>query len=479
MASLYNKHKILFWLTVIVLQQLFYLSCFDGTGDDGDSIAHYMHGKYAFEHPYMFVHLWAKPVLVTLSCIFAQFGMTGMKVFNSICAISAGYFAYRLAKELGIKHAELCIPVLMLMPRYLHHSLSALTEPLFSCLAVTALFLLPRNKNLLAAIIVSWLPFARPEGMFFVAAIGLYFLLKKKFWKYIPILSLGSVVMCLAGYLFFEQKLLWVFNKSPYPAFEEKYNRFGEWLHFVLGLKELYGLPIYYLFWIGFAVMSFGVLKNWRKLDTQYHKILVLGAIFVVIASHTIFHRFSIFASFGLLRTVLTVSPLSAIIAVAGLSAILTLLDQAPKMQSSIKWISMAAIVAYTYSGHLYTFKFPDDFKLQPKQLLAEEVSSYVQKNFPDTRMKCYFYPHLSITFDQDPFDWRTHHQLTPICLPEKGITPNTIIIWDEWYAVEDGRITEEMLQNYSYIEPVKSFQTKSKWGKTQRLEVYKSKKWD
>ena len=479
MSSIYKKYKVHFWLGVIVIQQLFLLFCYDGTGDDGDSIVHYMHNKYAFEYPYTFLHLWAKPVLVALSSSFAQLGMTGMKLFNSICAISAGYFAYRMAKELDVEHAELCIPVLMFMPRYLHHSLSALTEPLFSCLAVLSILLIARNRNLLAAIIVAWLPFARPEGIFFLAAFGVYFAISTKRWKFIPILGSGYVLLSLTGYLFFEQELLWLFNKNPYPALEEKYNVFGDWLRFILGLKELYGIPIYYLFWLGFAVTTFIILKNLTRFNTQLIRMIMLGAIIVVIASHTIFHRYSIFASFGLLRTVMTVSPLSAIVAVTGISTILALFNKAVRLKSLAKVLIMCMIVGYTYSGHIYTFKFPDDFKLQSLQLLSIDVAHYVQDNYPDTKKKYHYYPYLNITFQQDPFDWKTYARLTKLCIPEEGVPDNTIIIWDDWYAKNDGKVTKEQLDNYEHIEHVKSFHTKDKYGETRSFEIYKSKIWN
>jgi len=472
-----DKSKIWFWLVLVVIHQAYLLFSFDGTGDDGDSLAHLFHNQFAFKYPYMFVHLWAKPVLVFSSCLFAQFGMIGMKVFNSICAISAGYLAYKYAKRLGYNNPELCIPFLMFMPRYLHHSLSALTEPLFSLMAVASLLLLKLEKKWSAALLISWLPFARPEGMFFVAAAVLYFLLIKS-WKQIPVLATGHIVLSLVGVIFFEQKLLWLFTKKGYATMENKYEVAGSWMHFVYGLEELYGTPIYYLFWVGFVAIITSILLNFKRITTQYHKILLIGAIITVVGIHTIFHRYGIFGSFGLLRTIMTVSPLSAIVAVVGLNTILRLLQFDTRIYKVVKYLAVAGLFIFMYSGSVYSFKYPDDFKLTPLQLKAGEVADYIKTQLPDHHKTFYFYAQLHLELDQDPYDWKTHLQLTKFII-DQPLPSNSLVIWDDWYARVDGGVTYDMLVDNEQLSHVKSFTTQDKWGKERRLEIFKTKEWN
>lgn len=468
--------KVCFWLILIILQQAYLLLSFDGTGDDGDSLRHFFHNHYAFKYPYMFVHLWAKPVLVACSCLFAQLGMVGMKLFNSICAISAGYLAYKYAKSLGYKNPELCIPLLMFMPRYLHHSLSALTEPLFSLMAIASLFLLKQDRKWMAALLISWLPFARPEGMFFIAA-GLVYFLVQKDWKYIPVLATGHIVMSLAGALFFEQKLLWLFTNKPYMTLDHKYDTTGDWWHYILGLKELFGIPIFYLFWMGFGVVSISILLKLRKINTQYHKILMMAAIVSVIGAHTVFYKYGIMSTFGLLRIMLTISPLAAIVALVGLNSILKPLDFDSRLSHSLKYLTIAGIFVFLYSGNIYTFDFPGDFKLGAQQLQAREVAAYVRQELPDHRMTYYYYAHLDLELEQDPFDWRTHRLLNKSTM-KHPISKNTVVIWDDWYARVDGRVDLSELENSDQLEFVKSFTTRGKWNQEKHLVVFKSRNW-
>ena len=55
---------------------------YDGTGDEGDSVFHFLYSKHAFEHPENFLNHWAKPVFVLITAPVAQFGFIAMKIFN-------------------------------------------------------------------------------------------------------------------------------------------------------------------------------------------------------------------------------------------------------------------------------------------------------------------------------------------------------------------------------------------------------------
>src|SRR6185312_15488826 len=66
-----------------------------GTGDDGDSVFHFLFAKYAFVCPENFVNHWAKPVFVLLASPFAQFGFIGIKIFNVTVTTLAIFFTYK------------------------------------------------------------------------------------------------------------------------------------------------------------------------------------------------------------------------------------------------------------------------------------------------------------------------------------------------------------------------------------------------
>ena len=319
LMSFYSKYKVLIWLAILIFQQSVLMVTMDGTGDDGDSVNHYFYNKYAFEYPWLFIHSWSRPFFVLASCVFAQLGFIGMKLFNSLMAIGAAYLAYKLAKKINLSAPELAMPLLMFMPDYLKLSLSGLTEPLFSIMVVGAILSLAHNRSVLGALIISFLPFARPEGFFFLAIALVYFLFKKQGWKYLPLLLVGHVVYTLVGVLFFEHEFNWLFTSNANAVLTPAYGVTGTWLHYIKELVYVIGIPICILFWLGTLVLAVKLLKDIRKLKDNLVSAFIFAGTFSVIIAHTIFWKFGLFKSFGLTRNLLTVAPLMSIIALMGM----------------------------------------------------------------------------------------------------------------------------------------------------------------
>ena len=472
MSEIYDRYKVPFWLGVVILQQGLLWTLYDGTADDGDSVSHYLHSRYAFEHPWLFLHLWAKPVLVTLSAPFAQFGMDGMKLFNSICALCASYFSFRLAKEFKVPRAELCIPLLMFMPKYLYNSLSGLTEPLSSMMVVGGLLLLSRKKFVWATLVFSFLPFARPEGMFFLVAAGLYLIYKKE-WKLTPLLLTSYVTLSLVGYLFFDQDLLWLFNKDGYARLTHKYETFGDWTHFLLGLRKLYGYPILFLFSVGVPIFLWDSVRQWRSDHNSLLKIVSLAGIAIVIALHAIFHIFSIFSSFGLLRPLMIVSPLAAITSLYGLNG-LTHWISSSKISTVLITALMGLIMFFPYSGNKFAYSLTQDFGLTAQQLNSKDLAEFIKSEYPQRAKTFHNYPTLNMQLDQDPFDWRTYAKLNEHII-DKNFPPKSLVIWDDWYVRVDGRVDLESMDNHLQLIKVREFSTKDKWNATRKFVVYKT----
>jgi len=450
----------------------------NGTGDDGDSVGHYLHNRYAFEHPWLFIHTWARPFYVLASCTFAQFGFIGIKIFNSLMAIGAAYLAYRLAKKIDIPHAELVIPILMCMPDYLRFSLSGLTEPLFSFMAVSSLLLLAKDKHFWGAMVISFSPFVRPEGMYFMALAGVYFAFKENSWKYIPLLLFGHIFYTLFGVLGFGETWFWIFTKNPNAMIDPAYNQTGTWLHYVRKMRYVLGLPIWVLFWTGCVMMSIPILLKLKEFKSRLDPIFILAATASVLVTHTIFWKFGLFKSLGLTRNLLTVAPLMAIIALAGMQGLFQAFHEKAKPVLLASLLSTFCIIGFLYSNSRYTLSIPEDFQLNPLQELAIEVADYIQKEHPRTYMLYHYYPYINVVIDQDPFEWQNFKVLFKEVI-DNPLPKNAIIIWDDWFSVMDGKVTLEMLNNNDEIEFVKSFKTKGEHNKERTLAVYKTKYWD
>lgn len=77
-----------FFILVYTIIAAFTLYYFNGTGDSGDSIHHYLFAKYAPIHPSLFFNHWAKPLYVLIFSPFAQFGFIGVKILNTFISLT-------------------------------------------------------------------------------------------------------------------------------------------------------------------------------------------------------------------------------------------------------------------------------------------------------------------------------------------------------------------------------------------------------
>lgn len=99
------------------------------------------------------------------------------------------------AKKVGAttRSAFAAVLVLGLLPRYSLMSISFYGEAWLGGFICLSIWLFVQNKTLLLAIVASLLPLLRPEGVFFLGAYGLYFILKRN-WSALGLLILpGSV----------------------------------------------------------------------------------------------------------------------------------------------------------------------------------------------------------------------------------------------------------------------------------------------
>lgn len=450
--------------------QLFILLFHHGTGDDGDSIGHFLYAKYAFKYPHFIIHQWAKPVYILTASLFAQFGFVGIKVYNMVVGLLSGYTVYLICKQLNFRNAWMCIPFLAFMPQYFLLTFSGLTEPIFALNVTFASYLLIKEKPFWAVVLISFSPFARPEGLFFIAIFFAYLLFYKKWWKHIPWLLLGHVVITLLGLIFFGEKSpLWIFQKNPNAAIDPAYGQTGDWWHYLIGLKHTLGWPLYYLLWFGFIAGAVSFFRGKMKQVLKYA--LIFAGFLSVVISHTIFWKYGLFKSFGLWRVLLCVCPLAAIICLMGYNSIIQLLHVPTKWRIYLRYLVVLIVLVYPFSNDEFTFQYPRDFGLSPQQEMAEEVAIYLKENYPSS-LYYHFYPSMSHILKMDHFDWRKRQELNAN-IKDYDLPKQSVVIWDEWYAVMEGKVPLEMLESHPQLKHLKSFSTKDKWGKKRELILF------
>ena len=418
---------------------------FDGTGDSGDSIYHYLFAKFAPLHPRLFFHHWAKPVYVLLASPFAQFGFIGIKVFNAIASSVTIFFTFKIAQELNIKNAIIASIVLLCSPLYFVLTFSGLTEPLFALFISIGLYALLKHQYITASLIISFLPFVRSEGLIIIAVFGLYLLLKKE-WRSLPLLLVGHVVYSIAGFFIYND-LLWVFIEIPYASLSSGYGS-GKLFHFIEQLIYVIGVPIYILFWIGIISI---VWKSVKKRITLEIQILIFLAFLAFIVAHSLFWYLGIFKSMGLKRVLIGIIPLISIISLLGFNFIT---EDVFKNKRIHKLITQGFLISYIlifpFTSNPAAIIWERELDLLEDQRAAIQVADFIDKNIEPDRLFVFAHPYLSEVLKIDHFDPNVRVDLAKGIMEQ--LKSGDIIIWENWFAVVERGVTKEYLDNNAQL---------------------------
>jgi len=421
--------------TAIACFTIFY---FNGTGDAGDSVFHYLYAKYAPLHPALYFDHWAKPVFVLLSSPFAQFGFMGMKVFNASVSLGTIYLTWCTAERLYGRPTLPAALMLMCAPLFFVLSFSGLTEPLFALFVISGVYLAARKQYWAAGLLISFLPFVRSEGLLFMGVFGLYLLFIKQ-WRYLPTLLVGHLVYSIAGYFVFHD-LLWVFNKIPYAHLGSIYGK-GDLTHFVPQLFYAVGFTVYGLFIIGLMTTCWKLLKGRLNLERS---ILVLGGFSCFFVFHSLAWHLGIFNSMGLTRVFVGVMPLMALLALDGYQSLGALTKNRKKLNIVVSALLLALIVVLPFTGSPSAVHLRD-LRLNKDQLTANRVADFIRHSEYAGRRVAHAHPYLSMALGIDHFDPAQFIDLKPVVFEQ--LKPGEVVIWDSWFAVVEQNMTLEMLE--------------------------------
>ncbi len=435
----------------------FALCCFiafryDGTGDTGDAVQHFLYAQYAFKHPENFFNHWAKPLFTLVAAPFAQFGFVGIKIFNSLNAALTLYLTFRIAQKLRMPNAWLAFLILATCSQFFTLIFSGLTEHFSALLLVAAIYLFLTKKYVFATLIVSFLPFVRSEGLLLIGVTTLFLIAEKRL-RVLPLLAVGHVVYAVAGWFVFHD-FLWVFNRITYATLSA-YGH-GTWFHFIEKLYYGTGLPQFILWIVGIVGIFFYFFK--KNTPPQYKRIfgLIYGYFFALLIAHSAFWYFGIFNSFGLARVMNTVMPEFALIALLGFN-LLTNSITSEKIKIAVQTMLILAIALMPFSHNPAAIFFPKMFIRTPDQLILGEVTRYIQEKMPDN---CIFYSNPCVPFylNRDPYD-PSVSRITPR-LKEGNLPEKSVVVWDNLFSVLDHNLTLEMLRQDARFEEIRTWET-------------------
>lgn len=428
------------------------IACFNGTGDSGDSVTHYLFAKYAPSHPELYFHHWAKPVFVLLASPFAQFGFVGVKVFNAIVTLITIFFTWKIAQELNLKNAWLVVVVSICSPLYYILTLSGLTEPLFALFTALGIYFLLKQKYISACVLASFLPYVRSEGLIILGVFGFYLLIKGK-WKLLPLMLTGSILYSIAGY-FVHHNLLWVFTKIPYATLNSVYGK-GTLTHFVEQLINVIGIPCYGVFWLGVVYFILQVIK--RKASAE-QIVLILFSFLAFFVAHSLFWYLGIFNSFGLKRVLIGIMPMTAILCVYGLNFLTDLLpDGKISARKIVFGLLVAYIIVFPFTDNPAAIHWKTDMCLEPRQQAALTVGNIVQNNKKNESQLLFNDHYFSMILNIDDFDESKRKTLTETSF--RLMKEGDIIIWDNTFMENESSIRKVQLDSMSNLKTVFSIE--------------------
>lgn len=436
------------FLSAYVIFATLVITVFNGTGDSGDSILHYLFAQSAPNHPELYLNHWAKPVFTLLSSPFAQFGFVGMKVFNALVVLLTLYFTYKAAEKWQLKRPIFVLLFIACAPLLIRHTFSGLTEPLFALFIAWGMFLVSRNKWLLACVVISFLPFVRSEGLIVMTSFGLLLLLKKE-WKSIPWLLFGHVVYSIVGWFHYKD-ILWVFTKIPYANTSSFYGK-GDLFHFVDQLPFVIGIPATILLGIGTITLMIRLVQ--RNFSAELHGLILYGFLSYFIA-HTLFWYLGIFNSMGLNRVLLGVMPFIAIICLVGTNTLIECTKNR-KVQWSIATILALATVTFPVWDNPSALHWKRDMNLSGEQQVAKQAAEFAQTVQEKGKRMIYLPPYLSVVLNVDHFDLTVRADLHPQTI--ENVQSGDILIWDNWFSQTDGHFSKENIEKTGTFQKLKT----------------------
>lgn len=346
-----------------------------------DAAYHFLFARWAGQHTHYFISVWARPLFTLVYFLPSQFGYPAAKLFTVGISLATAWQTFRLARQIGIKRAELAVPLLFLQPAFFALSSWVMTETLFALLFVIALRLHLSGRIKAGMLVASLLILVRPEGFFIGALWGVWILriqLRRGSDKTIRwdnlirnpqwlLLAGGMFLWWLAAYLLTGDKL-WIVHDWPHDwRIDGQANGTGPIWWYAAQLPLIAGLPLLIPFLVGLWIS----LRR-RELGFATSSFLTL---FIL---HSLMFTRGWFGSAGYARYFVCVSPVVALISLAGWN---NLAEQQSKFISLSK--PLIACTVMVIAG-LSCLVYVDAIRFTRDGLAVEAMHDWIHFNRPE-----------------------------------------------------------------------------------------------
>jgi hypothetical protein len=439
-----------YWAGLLLLLSaiFFVIMALISRGDYGgaDSYWHYFITHYAFRYPGLFLHHWGKPLFTALSSPFSYFGFLGLQLFNILASLISACLAWRLGKKLGLQYSWLVIILTLFAPVYFMLVFSGLTENLCGLVLVWAVYLFFNKRFALAAIIISFIPYARTEGFIFLPLFALALAWNRK-WPHMLLLFTGLLFYSIIGYFYYHD-FFWTFTQNPYGNKSANIYGSGSLWSFASQYRELFGMVFTALLLVGIIEYLLPFFRRWNKKLPVDGILLIMLPVVLYFAAHSYVWWKGAMGSAGLTRVIAGIIPLAAVLGLKGFNVLLPLLNMK-------KWLKWTVIIPLS----IFIIKEPFDILPIPfptglEERVFDKVYNWIKKEKPIENKLWVLHPYLVFKLDMNPYDGKTVGLNFPLVEElTKDTRPGDLMVWDAHFGPNEGRVPLESFMNNKYFE--------------------------
>jgi len=449
MKAIWSRQALAVFLTAAV----FYMINFavsEGFNGGADSITHYQISKYSWEHDYLLIDQWGKPVFTILFSPIAQLGFKAVVLANIALVFLGAFWAMGIASDLRMKRPWLVALVVLWLPVVAGNSIAALTEMICSLFLIYYLRMALKERFILGGIVLGFMPFARSEGFVILALVLLFYAFTAR-WRYMPWLLVGSLVFNTLGY-FITDKALWIFQSNPYVNTTFDMYGHGTFYHFFQYAVPLFGIA--FVLWLLQTVREVPMaLQIWKSRNWSLHDQvwvwLIAGSAWGYFLAHTVLWWQGMWASLGLGRVMFVIAVPIALMSVKGLE---WLLDRLTGMtQRAVLATVIVLVIAGPFVVRMFSFQeimiFP---ALGEEEKQNARAAEYLQANCNPNETKFFTaHPYLNLLLDVDPFNTDKIENLDRV----SNAVPGDVIVWDGHFGPNEMKLPKDQLEADSSLK--------------------------
>ena len=423
------------------------------TGSPGgaDPFTHFVMARWSFTHPTLFFDQWGKPLYTIFVAPFTLIGFKWAVAFNIILSVASGFLVYKSALKLKIKNAWLGIVFTVFTPIFFYISFSTLTEIMFAFVGTLSVYLFISKKYYASVIVMSFIPFARTEGIIFFPILIAALVLVKKY-KFIPLLLVGFVVMAFAGYTVMND-ILWPINTIPYAADSSGIYGQGELSHFLMYLPYLLGFTLIILFVIG-VLNGFNIASGNLWSHNAATVFLLTGISIGYFSAHSVVWAFGMGGSAGLIRVIAGVTPTVALVALWGFDSLMSPISSKPRITFGIAVLLGLFVIQQAFSKNNYPIN--DGVEMQ----VVRKATHYLKQTELDTNFIIYYNPIVAYLLDIDPYSRvRGKERFDDPNNFDVNTPKGTIFIWESHFSPFGNQVSKDKIESNPDFIRIKDFQ--------------------